>query len=179
MRGYVERGGFIFAEACCGRAEFDRGFRALVRELFPDPGSRLHRGRSAPRLSDCVEEIPMGFFTYITRRKNWYDEPDANDITAQEWVRLADSDPDFERCGATCYLPPEEGLYNYRLKSPGDWEVFKYWNGSIRVSVAVIPALSKMHQVARRLGAIVQDEDGRRPYPHPQFDVYAGDSGSE
>src|SRR5207253_7413711 len=33
---YVEEGGFLFAEACCGRTEFADGFRALMKELFPD-----------------------------------------------------------------------------------------------------------------------------------------------
>ncbi len=36
LRQYVEQGGFIFAEACCGREEFDRGFRDLMKRLFPD-----------------------------------------------------------------------------------------------------------------------------------------------
>jgi hypothetical protein len=36
LKQYVEQGGFIFAEACCGRHEFDEGFRALIHELFPD-----------------------------------------------------------------------------------------------------------------------------------------------
>jgi len=35
LRSYVEQGGFLFAEACCGKAEHDRGFRDLVAELFP------------------------------------------------------------------------------------------------------------------------------------------------
>src|SRR5262249_20873385 len=42
LRGYVERGGFIFAEACWGRAEFDKGFRALVQEIAPGAGPQLH-----------------------------------------------------------------------------------------------------------------------------------------
>lgn len=40
LKAYVENGGFIFAEACdgngCDGATFDRDFRALMRELFPD-----------------------------------------------------------------------------------------------------------------------------------------------
>jgi hypothetical protein len=36
LREYVNNGGFIMAEACCGRGEFDRGFRQLMREMFPD-----------------------------------------------------------------------------------------------------------------------------------------------
>jgi hypothetical protein len=37
LRDYVEQGGFIFAEACCGEAEFDTGFRELMRQVFPEP----------------------------------------------------------------------------------------------------------------------------------------------
>jgi hypothetical protein len=34
LRRYVEQGGFLLAEACCGKAGFDRGFRSLMQELF-------------------------------------------------------------------------------------------------------------------------------------------------
>ena len=36
LREYVDRGGFIFAERCCGGEEFDAGFRELMREVFPE-----------------------------------------------------------------------------------------------------------------------------------------------
>jgi hypothetical protein len=36
LKAYIDQGGFIFAEACCGRPEFDEGFRNLIQELFPD-----------------------------------------------------------------------------------------------------------------------------------------------
>jgi hypothetical protein len=42
LRSYVEQGGFIVAEACCSRPEFDQGFRALMDRLFPEPGYKLH-----------------------------------------------------------------------------------------------------------------------------------------
>ena len=36
LRDYIDRGGFLFAEACCADAEgFDHGFRALVKRIFP------------------------------------------------------------------------------------------------------------------------------------------------
>jgi len=41
LREFILQGGFIFAEACCGGEAFDRGFRALMRELFPDSPLRL------------------------------------------------------------------------------------------------------------------------------------------
>lgn len=36
LKRYVENGGFILAEACCGSAAFDAGFKKLVKELWPD-----------------------------------------------------------------------------------------------------------------------------------------------
>jgi hypothetical protein len=36
LKKYVENGGFIVAEACCGSKEFDAGFRDLVRDIWPD-----------------------------------------------------------------------------------------------------------------------------------------------
>jgi hypothetical protein len=42
LKQYVEQGGFIFAEACCGKPEHDQGFRDLVAEIFPrDQGYEL------------------------------------------------------------------------------------------------------------------------------------------
>jgi hypothetical protein len=35
LKQYVENGGFIFAEACCGKEDFDKGFRRLMADLFP------------------------------------------------------------------------------------------------------------------------------------------------
>jgi hypothetical protein len=39
LKEYLNNGGFLFAEACCGREEFDEKFRELMKELFP--GSEL------------------------------------------------------------------------------------------------------------------------------------------
>ncbi|MBM4058283.1 MAG: DUF4159 domain-containing protein, partial [Planctomycetes bacterium] len=42
LRDYIDEGGFVFAEACCpGSGEFDRRFRQLVGEIFPEPEYRL------------------------------------------------------------------------------------------------------------------------------------------
>jgi hypothetical protein len=49
LRDVVEQGGFILAESCCGRPEFDQRFRMLMKEVFPEPGSELHLlGREHP-----------------------------------------------------------------------------------------------------------------------------------
>jgi hypothetical protein len=43
LRAYVEAGGTIVAEACCGSADFDGGFRKLMEEMFPDKQDQLRR----------------------------------------------------------------------------------------------------------------------------------------
>lgn len=41
LKQYVEQGGFIFAESCCEGEAFDRDFRQLMEELFPESPLRL------------------------------------------------------------------------------------------------------------------------------------------
>src|SRR5262249_29184380 len=41
LRDYIDRGGFLFAEACCGEREFDQCFRRLMKEVFPEEDSQL------------------------------------------------------------------------------------------------------------------------------------------
>lgn len=36
LQKYVEEGGFLFAEACCGDETFTKSFRALMKRLFPN-----------------------------------------------------------------------------------------------------------------------------------------------
>ncbi|MFT5496012.1 MAG: hypothetical protein ACI9TH_001409 [Kiritimatiellia bacterium] len=36
LREYLVNGGFLFAEACCGREGFDRSFRSLMQQVFPE-----------------------------------------------------------------------------------------------------------------------------------------------
>jgi hypothetical protein len=42
LRDYLDRGGFLFAEAYCGEgASFDKGFRELMQLVFPEPEYKL------------------------------------------------------------------------------------------------------------------------------------------
>ncbi len=41
LRMYIDRGGFIFAERCCGGNGFDQGFRQLMTKVFPEQESEL------------------------------------------------------------------------------------------------------------------------------------------
>ncbi len=36
LRAHLKRGGFLFADACCGRPAFDQSFRTLIRRAFPE-----------------------------------------------------------------------------------------------------------------------------------------------
>jgi hypothetical protein len=58
LRDYVDRGGFIFAEACCrDSTRFDEGFRQLMAAVFPEPEYQLQRitpGHPIWRMQDIV-----------------------------------------------------------------------------------------------------------------------------
>jgi serine/threonine protein kinase len=41
IRAYIDRGGCLFADACCGEAEFDQGFRRLMKDIFPEEPHQL------------------------------------------------------------------------------------------------------------------------------------------
>jgi hypothetical protein len=63
LRDYVEQGGFILAEACCGRQEFDEGFRRLVREIWRDqPERTLEPLGEAHPIWTAAFAVPPGSF---------------------------------------------------------------------------------------------------------------------
>ncbi len=41
LRGYLEQGGFLMADACCGDSRFDAGFRRLIKEILPEEEYQL------------------------------------------------------------------------------------------------------------------------------------------
>lgn len=41
LKQFIENGGFILAEACCGQQAFDTGFRELMQEMFPEDEHKL------------------------------------------------------------------------------------------------------------------------------------------
>ena len=49
---YVENGGFIFAEACCGSEAFDRGIKEWAAKLWPDSRPVLSSKALLP-VADC------------------------------------------------------------------------------------------------------------------------------
>jgi RNA polymerase sigma factor (sigma-70 family) len=75
LRAYVDGGGVILGEACCGSADFDRGFGSLMAEMFPGKEEGLRRlpddhpiWRSRHRLTPAMHPmfgIPRGFRTAV------------------------------------------------------------------------------------------------------------------
>jgi hypothetical protein len=65
LQKYVENGGFILAEACCGRDEFRKGFPALMARLFPDtPLKRLPPGHPIWTASGLFRSDPDKYELY-------------------------------------------------------------------------------------------------------------------
>ena len=53
LRKYVDNGGFVFVEACCGKPDFDEGFKTLAAKLWPD----RQAGRARHRPSGLEKQI--------------------------------------------------------------------------------------------------------------------------
>jgi hypothetical protein len=62
LREYLNNGGFVFAEACCGRPEFDADFRAMCKEMFPDNPLTLLPDSHAVWLASGKFAVPPGEF---------------------------------------------------------------------------------------------------------------------
>ena len=74
LKGYIEEGGFIIAESCCGSEEFTVGFRALMKKLFPNnplqpmkPEHAIWRSFFAvpPDLFPQIETLEQGCRTVV------------------------------------------------------------------------------------------------------------------
>ncbi|MEW6360355.1 MAG: DUF4159 domain-containing protein [Planctomycetota bacterium] len=63
LKGYLDRGGFLFAEACCGDEEFGKSFHLLMAELFPNglrPLPAVHPVFSMAKDVKQVKRVPSG-----------------------------------------------------------------------------------------------------------------------
>ena len=67
LREYVDQGGFIFAEACCDGEGFDRDFRQLATELFPDSPLRLMPPDHPVWFAE--ERVPAEFMRPLVRHR--------------------------------------------------------------------------------------------------------------
>lgn len=58
LREYLASGGFLFAEACCGRKGFDLAFRRIMKQVFPShPLQRIDPNGSLFRIPNDVRAV--------------------------------------------------------------------------------------------------------------------------
>ena len=66
LRAYIDRGGFIFAEACCSNTKgFDRGFRELMELVFPEGQYQLKPVMSTHPVWFAEEQVDAKHAPYL------------------------------------------------------------------------------------------------------------------
>jgi hypothetical protein len=58
IKRYVENGGFLFAEACCGEPDFDKGIKQWVKDNWP--GHELKYLEATHPVWSCFNTVPAG-----------------------------------------------------------------------------------------------------------------------
>lgn len=113
----------------------------------------------------------MGYEVHITRRTDWFDE-EGPEITLSEWLDCIRNDPSMRLDGfAEARLPDgtvlrteSEGLAawtGYSGHDPnGNMAWFRYSAGNITVKNPDQEILAKVVELARRLGAKAQGDEG-------------------
>ena len=113
----------------------------------------------------------MGYDVHITRRKNWFDD-EGQAITMDEWVAVVSADPEMRLDGfAEAELADGSAL---RSEDPsiavwtayskhgqqGNMAWFALCEGNVEVKNPDQEILIKMWQLAQKLAAIVQGDEG-------------------
>lgn len=79
---HLRRGGFLFADACCGREAFDKSFRALMKETFPDnPLERLPADHPIFRGQPGFPMTRVGYKEAVQAESPDLDEPELWGVT--------------------------------------------------------------------------------------------------
>ncbi len=96
----------------------------------------------------------MGYDLHITRAEFWAENDDAY-IDAAEWLHLVESDDELT-------FDPRNGRHFAVWSGPGRCESpwLDWSDGNIHTAYPDPPMLGKMLQIAGRLGARVQGDDG-------------------
>lgn len=96
----------------------------------------------------------MGYDLQITRSPDWWDATDK--IPFEEWRRVVESDPELEPYDDS---PGEDG---FKLKGT-DFDNFLYYDkrcGTINVRPGLLECGRKAVEIAKKLGAVVQGDEG-------------------
>jgi hypothetical protein len=112
----------------------------------------------------------VGYDLHITRAANWAENEGA-EITADEWLAVVRNDPELS-------LVPENGLYFAQWtgasKHPEPW--LDWFNGNVYTKAPDSATLRKMVQIAQRLEARVQGDEGELYSGDEPLDGYTDDA---
>ena len=105
----------------------------------------------------------MGWEIHITRAEHWADS-DQQPITADEWLALVAADPEL------VIDPRDNGPYfalwlSHQVHDDHPW--FDWSEGSINTKYPDRRTMGKALEIARRIGARVQGDDGEL-YDRPE-----------
>jgi hypothetical protein len=96
----------------------------------------------------------LGYDVYITRAENWY-YTQGFEISSLEWLNIVKNDPELVH-------KPENGEFFVKwsgpTKYPDTW--FDWLNGNIYTKYPDKATLRKMSQIAHRLNAKIQGDEG-------------------
>jgi hypothetical protein len=96
----------------------------------------------------------MGYDLRITRAPGHWVEVNDGGITADEWLTLIAEDPELSLEAGRKHFARWAGPSRY----PDPW--FGWWKGTIKTKNPDAPMIAKMVQMAERLKARVQGDDG-------------------
>lgn len=96
----------------------------------------------------------MGYDLHITRAKYHFDNA-GHWITAEEWLRYVEQDPDLKLAG---YNGDYFALWSGKSEYPDPW--LDWFEGNIYTKSPDDPLIDKMVEIAKKLNAKVQGDDG-------------------
>ena len=116
----------------------------------------------------------MGYELHITRAKDWSDSKSIP-ITWDEWARLVEADASlqFDLAG-DCSIEDQPDVLWTAGDSAEEW--LSWWEGQIHTKHPSDPLIGKMLELAERLDATVQGDDGER-YPLSEGNLHDWVSG--
>jgi hypothetical protein len=94
----------------------------------------------------------MGYELHITRAEEHFSN-EGREITADEWLRYVESDPELTRIPTSKYMVSWSGKSKY----PDPW--FDWCLGNISTKHPDRPMVAKMIEMATHFGARVQGDD--------------------
>jgi hypothetical protein len=96
----------------------------------------------------------MGYDLRVTRAPGHWTENEGHEITTEEWLNVIATDPELSLEPGREHFARWHGASKY----PDAW--FGWWRGTIRTKNPDPPMVQKMLQIAVRLNARVQGDDG-------------------